>query len=62
MTRAHGLTAADVALMPSPLAHVSGLLNAVLVPGDRGHGGGAHGEVGRRTRRATWPASTGSAS
>ncbi len=33
MTRAHGLTPQDVALMPSPLAHVSGLLNAVLVPG-----------------------------
>lgn len=33
MTRAHGLTNRDVALMPSPLAHVSGLLNAVLVPG-----------------------------
>ncbi len=33
MTRAHGLTTADVALMPSPLAHVSGLLNSVLVPG-----------------------------
>ena len=33
MVRAHGLTAADVALMPSPLAHVSGLLNSVLVPG-----------------------------
>jgi cyclohexanecarboxylate-CoA ligase len=33
MTAAHGLTAADVALMPSPLAHVSGLLNGVLVPG-----------------------------
>ena len=33
MTRAHGLTGGDVALMPSPLAHVSGLLNAVLVPG-----------------------------
>ncbi|MGD0393616.1 MAG: AMP-binding protein [Acidimicrobiales bacterium] len=33
MTRAHGLTSGDVALMPSPLAHVSGLLNAVLVPG-----------------------------
>jgi cyclohexanecarboxylate-CoA ligase len=33
MTRAHGLTPDDVALMPSPLAHVSGLLNAVLVPG-----------------------------
>jgi cyclohexanecarboxylate-CoA ligase len=33
MVAAHGLTAHDVALMPSPLAHVSGLLNAVLVPG-----------------------------
>ncbi len=33
MTRAHGLTPSDVALMPSPLAHVSGLLNSILVPG-----------------------------
>jgi cyclohexanecarboxylate-CoA ligase len=33
MVEAHGLTADDVALMPSPLAHVSGLLNSVLVPG-----------------------------
>ncbi|MGH9079069.1 MAG: class I adenylate-forming enzyme family protein, partial [Acidimicrobiales bacterium] len=33
MVRAHGLTGRDTALMPSPLAHVSGLLNAVLVPG-----------------------------
>jgi acyl-CoA synthetase (AMP-forming)/AMP-acid ligase II len=33
MTAAHGLTPDDVALMPSPLAHVSGLLNSVLVPG-----------------------------
>jgi len=33
MARAHGLGSADVALMPSPLAHVSGLLNSVLVPG-----------------------------
>jgi len=33
MTRAHGLSPVDVALMPSPLAHVSGLLNSVLVPG-----------------------------
>ena len=33
MVRAHGLTDADVALMPSPLAHVSGLLNSILVPG-----------------------------
>jgi cyclohexanecarboxylate-CoA ligase len=33
MVRAHGLTPVDVALMPSPLAHVSGLLNSILVPG-----------------------------
>ncbi len=33
MVGAHGLTPADVALMPSPLAHVSGLLNSILVPG-----------------------------
>ncbi|HWD53200.1 MAG TPA: AMP-binding protein [Acidimicrobiales bacterium] len=33
MTRAHALTTTDAALMPSPLAHVSGLLNSVLVPG-----------------------------
>ena len=32
MVAAHGLTTADAALMPSPLAHVSGLLNSVLVP------------------------------
>ena len=36
MVRAHGLTTDDVALMPSPLAHVSGLLNSVLVPGTAG--------------------------
>ena len=33
MAAAHGLGDGDVALMPSPLAHVSGLLNSVLVPG-----------------------------
>ncbi len=32
MVVAHGLGAGDTALMPSPLAHVSGLLNSVLVP------------------------------
>lgn len=36
MVRAHGLSATDAALIPSPLAHVSGLLNAVLVPGTAG--------------------------
>lgn len=35
MVAAHGLSGDDVALMPSPLAHVSGLLNSVLVPGYR---------------------------
>ncbi|MEZ5245740.1 MAG: AMP-binding protein [Acidimicrobiales bacterium] len=29
----HGFTADDVVLMPAPLAHVSGLLHGVLVPG-----------------------------
>jgi cyclohexanecarboxylate-CoA ligase len=33
MAGAHQLTPADAILMPAPLAHVSGLLNAVLVPG-----------------------------
>lgn len=33
MVSAHGLTSADVVLMPAPLAHISGLLNGVLVPG-----------------------------
>lgn len=32
MVAAHGLRSSDAALMPSPLAHVSGLLNSVLVP------------------------------
>lgn len=32
MVAAHGLGVGDAALMPSPLAHVSGLLNSVLVP------------------------------
>jgi len=36
MADAHGLTTDDVALMPSPLAHISGLLNSVLVPGAAG--------------------------
>ncbi len=36
MVGAHGLTGDDVALMPSPLAHISGLLNSVLVPGSAG--------------------------
>ena len=33
MIRAHELTPDDSILMPAPLAHVSGLLNAVLIPG-----------------------------
>jgi cyclohexanecarboxylate-CoA ligase len=36
MTGVHGLSPADAVLMPAPLAHVSGLLNAVLVPGAAG--------------------------
>jgi cyclohexanecarboxylate-CoA ligase len=33
MVPTHDLARGDVVLMPAPLAHVSGLLNAVLVPG-----------------------------
>lgn len=33
MAAAHQVTAADAILMPAPLAHVSGLLNAVQIPG-----------------------------
>jgi cyclohexanecarboxylate-CoA ligase len=36
MVRAHGLGRDDAVLMPAPLAHVSGLLNGVLVPGAAG--------------------------
>lgn len=32
MITAHGLSAADTVLMPAPLAHISGLLNGVLLP------------------------------
>jgi cyclohexanecarboxylate-CoA ligase len=32
MARVHGLRTDDAALMPAPLAHVSGLLNGVLLP------------------------------
>ncbi len=33
MAAVHGLTADDVVLMPAPLAHISGLLNGVTLPG-----------------------------
>lgn len=36
MVRVHGLARRDAVLMPAPLAHVSGLLNGVLVPGAAG--------------------------
>ncbi len=36
MARVHGLHRRDAVLMPAPLAHVSGLLNGVLVPGVAG--------------------------
>ncbi|MGI8663361.1 MAG: class I adenylate-forming enzyme family protein [Acidimicrobiales bacterium] len=36
MVAVHGLTSHDVVLMPAPLAHVSGLLNGILVPGAAG--------------------------
>ena len=33
LSEAHGLSADDCALVPSPLAHVAGLLHGVLIPG-----------------------------
>ncbi len=33
MARVHGLGPGDAVLMPAPMAHISGLLNGVLVPG-----------------------------
>lgn len=36
MAAAHGLGPGDTVLQPAPLAHVSGLLNGVLVPGTAG--------------------------
>ena len=33
MARVHGLGSSDAVLMPAPMAHISGLLNGVLVPG-----------------------------
>jgi cyclohexanecarboxylate-CoA ligase len=33
MTRVHGLGMSDCVLMPAPLAHVSGLLNGITLPG-----------------------------
>jgi cyclohexanecarboxylate-CoA ligase len=36
MTRVHGLGRRDAVLMPAPMAHISGLLNGVLVPGASG--------------------------
>jgi cyclohexanecarboxylate-CoA ligase len=36
MATVHGLGADDAVLMPAPMAHISGLLNGVLVPGAAG--------------------------
>jgi acyl-CoA synthetase (AMP-forming)/AMP-acid ligase II len=36
MSTVHGLDAGDAILMPAPLAHISGLMNAVTLPGARG--------------------------
>jgi cyclohexanecarboxylate-CoA ligase len=36
MARVHGLGPQDAVLMPAPMAHISGLLNGVLVPGAAG--------------------------
>lgn len=36
MASVHGLGSSDAVLMPAPMAHISGLLNGVLVPGAAG--------------------------
>jgi cyclohexanecarboxylate-CoA ligase len=36
MAQVHGLGATDAVLMPAPMAHISGLLNGILVPGAAG--------------------------
>ncbi len=36
MAQVHGLGPSDAVLMPAPMAHISGLLNGVLVPGAAG--------------------------
>jgi cyclohexanecarboxylate-CoA ligase len=36
MARVHGLSEDDAVLVPAPMAHISGLLNGVLVPGAAG--------------------------
>jgi cyclohexanecarboxylate-CoA ligase len=36
MVNVHGLGASDAVLVPAPMAHISGLLNGVLVPGAAG--------------------------
>ena len=36
MARVHGLGSSDAVLMPAPMAHISGMLNGVLVPGAAG--------------------------
>jgi acyl-CoA synthetase (AMP-forming)/AMP-acid ligase II len=36
MAQVHGVGPADAVLMPAPMAHISGLLNGVLVPGAAG--------------------------
>ncbi len=36
MAQVHGLGGCDAVLMPAPMAHISGLLNGVLVPGAAG--------------------------
>jgi cyclohexanecarboxylate-CoA ligase len=36
MAQVHGLASSDAVLMPAPMAHISGLLNGVLLPGAAG--------------------------
>src|SRR6202035_2669120 len=41
MAQVHALGPSDAVLMPAPMAHISGLLNGVLVPGSAGSRCGA---------------------
>ncbi len=62
MAAAHDLSAADAVLMPAPLAHVSGLLNAVLVPGVRPDASPPDGPMGSRAGARRASATSGSRS
>ena len=53
MVHVHGLKTDDAVLMPAPLAHISGLLNGLLVPQTVGMRVGLHGPLGPRGTPST---------